>query len=185
MRALRNLASGLLALAALSPVPGLAQDDIPGKKIPSVTMSPVPIATVTRGKSNTVALHFHIGAGFHVNSNKPKSEFLIPTALKLDAPTDIVVGKVTYPPGEDMSFPFDPSEKLSVYSGEFTLAVVVRPLAHVVPGKYMLRGQLKYQACDNAACYPPKQLPVQFEVKVVKGPPQPRKNPRQSPHVHT
>ena len=84
-----------------------------------------------------------------------------------------------------MSFPFDPTEKLSVYSGEFTLAVVVRPLVHVVPGKYMLHGQLKYQACDNAACYPPKQLPVEFEVKVVKGPPAPRKNPRQSPHVHT
>jgi len=185
MRALRNLASGLLALAALSPVPGLAQSDIPGKKIPSLTLSPVPIAAITRGKPGTVNLRFHIGAGFHVNSNKPKSEFLIPTALKLDAPTDIVVGKVTYPPGEDMSFPFDPSEKLSVYSGEFTLAVVVRPLAHVVPGKYMLRGQLKYQACDNAACYPPKQLSLEFEVKVVKGPPPHHKNPRQSPHVHT
>ena len=185
MCTLRKLASGVLVLAAVSAAPGAAQDDIPGKKVPSVTLSTVPMATLTRGKLGTVDLRFHIGSGFHVNSHKPKSEFLIPTALKLDAPTDIVVAKVTYPPGEDMSFPFDPSEKLSVYSGEFTLAVVVRPLAHVVPGKYMLRGQLKYQACDNAACYPPKQLPVEFEVKLVKGPPPHHKNPRQSPHVHT
>src|SRR5439155_762346 len=38
--------------------------------------------------------------------------------------------------------------------------------------------------CDNAACYPPKKLPVEFEVKVVKGPPPHRRNPAQSPHVH-
>ena len=48
----------------------------------------------------------------------------------------------------------------------------------------MIRGELKYQACDNAACYPPKKLPVQFEVKVIKGPPPHRRNPGQSPHVH-
>ncbi len=122
--------------------------------------------------------------GFHVNSNKPNSEFLIPTALKINAPTDIVIGKITYPPGQEASFPFAPDEKLSVYSTEFSVGVIVRPLAGVVPGKYMLHGELKYQACDNAACYPPKKLPVEFEVKVVKGPPPHRRNPAQSPHVH-
>jgi hypothetical protein len=48
----------------------------------------------------------------------------------------------------------------------------------------MLRGNLKYQACDNAACYPPKQLPVEFEVKIAKDVPPPTKNPAQSPHAH-
>ncbi len=158
--------------------------DIPGNKAPSVTMSRAPLTSITRGKPGTVPLRFHINSGFHVNSNTPKSEFLIPTALKLDAPTDIVVGRITYPAGEEMSFPFAPDEKLSVYTGEFPLTVVVRPLASVVPGKYMFHGELKYQACDNAACYPPKKLPVEFEIKVLKGPPPHRKNPRQSPHVH-
>jgi hypothetical protein len=64
--------------------------------------------------------------------------------------------------------------------------VTVRPLASVLPGKYSLRGHLKYQACDNAACYPPRELPVEFEVKVTKaaGAGGGRRNPRQSPHVH-
>lgn len=179
MHGLRKLAVSLAVLTAL----GMAED-LPGRKAPSVTMSPAPVVTVIRGKPGTVDLHFRIGSGFHINSNTPKAEFLIPTALKLDPPTDIVVGKVTYPAGEDTSFPFAPDEKLSVYSGEFTLAVVVRPLASVLPGKYALRGRLKYQACDNAACYPPKQLAIQFEVRVAKAPPPPRKNPAQSPHAH-
>jgi hypothetical protein len=119
-----------------------------------------------------------------VNSNQPKSEFLIPTVLKLSAPTDIVIGRVNYPAGTEMSFAFAPEDKLSVYTGEFPVVVEVRPLAEVIPAKYMIRGELRYQACDKAACYPPKKLPVQFEVKVVKAPPPPRKNPGQSPHVH-
>lgn len=161
----------------------LAQDS-PGKKAPSVTLVPPPVATVVRGKATPVELQFHVASGFHINSNTPSEEYLIPTVLKLDPPTDIVVGRITYPPGEQMSFAFAPDEKLSVYSGDFVLSVSVRPLASVLPSKYEFRGTLKYQACDNAACYPPKRLPVQFEVKVVKGPKPPAKNPAQSPHAH-
>jgi Disulphide bond corrector protein DsbC len=170
---------GIFLIIAL---PLVAQESL-GKKRPSVTMSPAPITTVTRGRANTVNLEFHVSPGFHINSNKPGAEYLIPTTLKLDVPTDIVVGKTTYPPGQEMSFAFAPNEKLSVYSGTFTLAVSVRPLASVLPTKYEFHGSLRYQACDNAACYPPKNLPVKFEVKVVKGtPPKVRKNPPQSPH---
>jgi hypothetical protein len=32
----------------------------------------------------------------------------------------------------------------------------------VVPGKYEMRGVLRYQACDNAACYPPKKFAREF-----------------------
>jgi hypothetical protein len=182
------LLTALMALAQETPgnpplnSPG---ESIPGRKTPSVTMLPVPMVAVTRGKPNTVSLRFHVGAGFHVNSNHPKSEFLIPTALKLSAPTDIVIGRVGYPAGEEMSFAFAPEDRLSVYTGEFPVTVEVRPLAGVLPARYMIHGELRYQACDNSACYPPKKLPVQFEIKVVKAPPPHRKNPGQSPHIHT
>lgn len=160
----------------------VAQDGFQ-KKAPSVSMMPVPTAKVTRGKANIVALTFRVESGFHINSNQPSAEYLIPTALRLDPPTDLMVGKITYPPGEDRSFAFAPSEKLSVYSGEFTVSVSVKPLASVMYGQYEFHGNLRYQACDNAACYPPKNLPVRFEVKVVKPPPPPKKNPAQSPHA--
>lgn len=160
-----------------------AQEEL-AVKAPSVSQLPAGVTNVVGGKPGTVELHFRVPRGYHINSNTPKSEFLIPTALKLDAPTDIVVGRISYPPGRDMAFPFSPNEKLNVYTGDFALQVVVRPLHNVIPGKYMFHGELKYQACDNAACYPPKKLPVQFEVKVAKAPPPRRANPAQSPHVH-
>jgi hypothetical protein len=179
---LSTLTKTILVVSLLTGL--LCAQEPPERKVPSVTMSPLPLTKVTRGKPNTVDLRFHVSSGFHINSNKPSAEYLIPTVLKLDAPTDIVLGRITYPDGQQTSFAFAPDEKLSVYSGEFDLAVMIRPLASVLPGDYEFHGQLKYQACDNAACYPPKQLPVRFAVKVVKAPPAPQKNPAQSPHIH-
>ena len=153
-------------------------------KAPSVSFAPVGTVTAARAAQTAVNLNFRVASGFHINSNTPKSEFLIPTALKMDLPTDIVLGKIQYPAGKDLSFPFSPDEKLNVYSGDFTIAVAVHPLHSVTPGKYVMRGVLRYQACDNAQCFPPKTLPVSFDVKVIKEPPAPRHNPAQSPHVH-
>lgn len=178
-----RVALGAILLLVPLFVPLLAQDTL-GRKSPSVTLVPPAVADVAKGKANAVKLEFQISPGFHINSNKPSAEYMIPTVLRLDAPTEFAVGKIVYPAGEEMSFPFAPNEKLSVYSGKFTLAVMVRPLSSVLPGKYEFRGQMRYQACDNAACYPPKQLPVQFEVKVVKAPRPAAKNPPQSPNVH-
>jgi len=153
-------------------------------KAPSVAFASVPLVTAPRTVQTMVNLNFRVASGFHINSNTPKSEFLIPTNLKMDLPTDIVLGRIQYPAGKDLSFPFSPDEALNVYSGDFTIAVAVHPLRSVVPGKYIMHGVLRFQACDNAQCFPPKTLPVSFEVKVVKEPAGPRHNPAQSPHVH-
>ena len=153
-------------------------------KVPSVTMAPVPLVNAPRAAQTLVNLNFRVGSDFHINSNMPKSEFLIPTTLSMDVPTDIVLGKVSYPPGKDLSFPFSPDETLNVYSGDFTITVAVHPLHSVVPGKYTMHGTLRFQACDNAQCFPPKTLPVSFEVKVVKEAATGHHNPAQSPHVH-
>ncbi len=153
-------------------------------KAPSITFAPVPLVTATRAEPTKVELNFRVASGFHVNSNTPKSDFLIPTALKMDLPTDIILGKIEYPAGKDLTFPFSPDESLNVYSGDFTITLAVHPLKSVVPGKYVMHGVLRYQACDNAQCFPPKTLPVSFDVKVVKEKPAPTHNPAQSPHVH-
>jgi Disulphide bond corrector protein DsbC len=177
---LRMPNSKLICLLVLLAGTAVAQSG----KAPSVSFAPVALVTAPRAAQTMVDLNFRVASGFHINSNLPKSEFLIPTALKMDLPTDIILGKIDYPEGKDLSFPFSPDEKLSVYSGDFTVTVAVHPLHAVVPGKYVMHGVLRYQACDNAQCFPPKALPVSFEVKVVKEPPTHHANPAQSPHVH-
>ncbi|PYV49322.1 MAG: hypothetical protein DMG94_01240 [Acidobacteria bacterium] len=176
---------GLLVAAVLGAALGVLAQESPGNQRPSVIMQPTEIIPISRGHSGTVELMFRVPSGFHINSNLPHQEYLKKTELKLDAPTDILVRKVRYPDGEDRSFPFAPDEKINVYSGDFTITVEVRPLKTVLPTKYAVHGYLNYQACDNAACYPPRKLPVTFEVRVTKSASENKhRNTPQSPHVH-
>jgi hypothetical protein len=179
MTKLRIVFAGVVALAVWS----AAQEEF-GPKGPVVKAAPVPVVTATQGQPATVSISFNVAGGYHINSNHPNSEYLIPTALKVEATTDIVVGKILYPAGQDQSFAFAPDEKLNVYTGDFKVDVVVHPLHTVAPGKYVMRGSLKYQACDNSACYPPKNLPVTFDVKIAKAAQARAPNPAQSPHAH-
>jgi len=173
-----------VAVALLAAGSFLSFGQTPGQKAPWVTVAPIPVLTVTQGQQGSVNVQFRVAPGFHINSNMPKSQFLIPTALKMDPPTDIAIGRVSYPDGKDMSFPFAADEPLNVYTGDFAVELAVHPLHTVVPGKYAMHGQLKYQACDNAACYPPRTVPVEFQVHVLKAPRKGGHNPPQSPHAH-
>jgi thiol:disulfide interchange protein len=111
---------------------------------------------VPAGKHAALELRFHMLPGYHVNSHTPKSELLIATALTLQPATGVQTGPIEYPAGQSYSFSFDRSEKLDVYAGDFTLKLPVLATA----GQHTVDGSLKYQACDNASCYPPRTLPV-------------------------
>ena len=145
---------------------GLSFSQEPGEKVPSVTMAPVGKVQVRAGSTVNVELAFRIGSEFHINSNHPRSELLIPTALKLNAADPVSVAGLKYPAGQDVSFPFAPTEKLSVYSGDFTITAVVKAQAKAANGNYPVTGELRFQACDRSACYPPRSIPVKFEVTV-------------------
>ena len=114
---------------------------------------------VDAGKPQVVELRFHVDPGFHINSHTPKDELLIPTVLKLDAASVKVVSQ-EYPQGSLFRLTVGDGETLDVYQGEFRVKLRV-----VVPrGVSTLSGSLHYQACDNAACFPPRNLPVNVAV---------------------
>jgi hypothetical protein len=140
----------------------------PGEKQPSVIVAPVGNVQLRAGGSTDLALDFRIDPDFHINSNKPRADYLIPTLLKLNPSAPVTIAEVKYPAGEDMSFAFSPNEKLSVYSGDFAINTVLRAPAGAAPGTYPVKGELRFQACDRSACYPPRSIPVQFQVTVVK-----------------
>jgi Thiol:disulfide interchange protein DsbD, N-terminal len=138
----------------------------PGTVQPSVQMAPVEEVHLRPGQTAKVLLDFRVDANFHINSNKPKSNLLIPTSLQLVAPKPLEIAAIQYPPGEDQTFPFSPNEKLSVYSGDFELVALLKAPSSATASRYHVAGELSYQACDRNACYPPKKMPVEFDVRV-------------------
>ena len=112
------------------------------------------------GKADVVDLHFKVVDGFHINSHTPKEKSLIRTELMVAEPQGIKIADVDFPPGQDYAFAFNPSEKLSVYTGEFVLHAHITATA----GEHLVQGALRYQACDSNSCYPPKKIPVVIDV---------------------
>lgn len=158
----------ILAMFAAVLAASAADFQYRGSDIQYVAAAPVAQVKTTAGARTPVVLKFRVLEGYHVNSNKPRSELLIPTKLKLTPPPGISVTDVRYPAGKDFSLSFSPAEVLSVYSGDFVIEAAVKPLASAPAGAYRVSGELAYQACSDRACFPPKKLPVGFEVSVVK-----------------
>jgi hypothetical protein len=116
--------------------------------------------TVPAGKATTVTLHFRIAPGLHINSHAPKDDELIPTTLSIPEGSGVRLEGAVYPPGTDFTLPLDPKTKLSVYSGEFTIQARIV----ATPGDHLVESRLRYQACDNHACMPPRTMTAAFDV---------------------
>lgn len=116
--------------------------------------------SVPAGKPAEVALHFRIASGLHINSHHPKDSFLIPTNLSIPEASGVRLENASYPPGGDYALPADPGTRLSVYSGEFTIQ------ARIVsqPGDHLVEAKLRYQACDQNACMPPRTITAAIDV---------------------
>jgi hypothetical protein len=177
-------ATAILACLVGGPIAGQESGATPQGRT-FVEFQPLDTVSLTRGVTTPVQFTFHVKSGYHINSSKPLTEELIPSSIGFTPPPDLVIGKVQYPAGQLTSFPFDPTQKLSVYSGDVIIKAVIITQRNAAPGTYTVHGEFKYQACDNNACYPPKKLPVQFDVKVGKATPTARRRGnRQSPNIH-
>ncbi len=141
----------------MAPLGQVGSLDAPAPKPKSYVVYAAEQQVIAAGKKSVLELHFRVVDGFHVNSHTPKSELLIPTQIVLQPAAGVKADAVEYPAGTSYSFSFDPTEKLDVYSGAFTVKLPVVAEA----GSHTIAGTLRYQACDHAACYPPKSLPVE------------------------
>jgi hypothetical protein len=131
-----------------------------GAKVEAVAYLYPEQVTLPAGKASTVELHFRVGPGLHINSHDPKDKFLIPTAFWVPDGAGVRLVSADYPAGADFALPADPTMKLSVFTGEF--AIQARMVASA--GDHLMEAKLRYQACDEAQCMPPKTITVPIDV---------------------
>jgi len=122
------------------------------------------VIAARRGAEVEAPLRFTIRPGFHVNSSQPAEEYLIPTALSW-TPGPLTAKGVTYPKARAVKYDF--SEKpLLVYSGTITVSSRFAVARDAAPGAAKLTGKLRYQACNDKACFPPKTIEVSVPVTI-------------------
>lgn len=119
---------------------------------------------VPRGGELTGSLKLQLQPGYHVNSNSPNEEYLIPMRLTWDS-TAVETVSVQYP--KPITEKSDFSEKpLSVFTGDFEILTKFRRAPKASPGPGFLHGKLRYQACNDKMCLPPKTLEVKVPLLV-------------------
>ena len=95
--------------------------------------------------------------GWHVNSNRPLSDDLIPTVLSAaSGPGAWALEDVRYPRAETVRLSFQ-DEPLAVYQGEVRLSARVTPGGDEGPAS-VVSVRLKIQACDDRVCLRPEEL---------------------------
>jgi hypothetical protein len=105
--------------------------------------------------------------GYHVNSNKPSDEYLIPLQLTWSKGVLEPAG-VVYPKARLEKYQFSPDKPLSVFSGSFELIAKFTVPATAVAGPAAMSGKLRYQACNNTMCLAPKNMDVAIQLDIVK-----------------
>lgn len=103
-----------------------------------------------------------IDPGFHIQSDHPKLDYLIPTTLQIEPAGGISLSKVAWPAAKDYKFSFSP-DPLSVFEGSFAVPVT---LATGAAGEHALHGSFRYQACNDQLCRPPVTVPFTLTVDV-------------------
>ena len=147
---LRTLACGL-CLASFC----LAQES-------KLIVSPADPVHIKPGATATATLKVTTLPGFHVNSDKPKDEFLIPLKLTWsDGPLEVKA--VTYPTPETIKVGKD---VLSVFTGSFNIATEFKAPQSASRGTSAMAGKLRYQACNNQMCFRQSTVDVRVPVEI-------------------
>lgn len=115
--------------------------------------------TVQAGKSGWIELRFHVAPGFHINSHMPGDETLIPTDLRLETSPAGRLLRTEFPAGTPYHLEIGQGETLSTYGKDFAVRLQLKVAEK---GQTTLSGTLHYQACDNASCFPARDLPVRL-----------------------
>lgn len=117
-----------------------------------------------RGATEQTKIAVSVPAGFHVNSNTPSDTYLIPLRLTW-APGALEPGDVQFPKPQLEKYEFS-DKPLSVFTGNFDLVAKFKAAADAPAGPGILVGKLRYQACNDHACFPPKSIEVRLSYTI-------------------
>jgi len=118
-----------------------------------------------RGTAVEAKIAVSVQPNFHVNSNTPSDAYLIPLKLTWTPGGVLEPGPVVFPKPQMEKYEFS-DKPLSVFTGDFNLTAKFTVPAGASQGPGIMVGKLRYQACNNNSCFPPKTLEVRVPYSV-------------------
>ena len=137
-----------------------------------------PDGPLKAGQQSVITVELSVAKPYHIQSDRPLEEYLIPTALELEPIPWVAFGRVVFPPASVKKLPMSDSP-MALFEGTVQVAVEVTPDAGIGQKNIVLKGVVRYQACDDTACLPPAKKPFSVALSF-DGPIQPS-SPRSVP----
>ncbi len=160
----------LAALDAFSAPPrdetAAAAVSLPASEQPPVTLTTEKTGPLRLKPGTTAEAVFllRIAPGYHVNSNKPTDEYLIPTTAAISSDLPAAVGPAAYPASS--SWQAMNGDALSVYQGEARFIIPIAISADATHGSYHLALTVRYQPCSEDTCLAPQEQTATLDVVV-------------------
>ena len=120
---------------------------------------------VKKGRVTRATVVMDIPAGLHVQSSKPLDKFLVATKLDVEVPSGIKVGPISYPRALMRKLKFSKG-MVAVYEGRAVVRFNVTVPANYSGSSGEIKGKLRFQACNDEACFPPVTREVKMWLNV-------------------
>ncbi len=121
---------------------------------------------IVQGEELKIAIILEIKPTLHINSNKPLSEFFIPTEITFDPVMNISFGQPIFPAPELKSFAFS-EDKVSIYEGTVVVIVPVSTSPNLALKTHTITGKVAYQGCNDTVCFAPGEKSFELVIDVV------------------
>src|SRR6185436_7473462 len=148
------LLGGVLSAQAARTRPGVAELAVMPAALP-----------VQPGGSARAAISVRLPEGFHMNSDKPRDENLIPITVSMEAVPAVAGATTAFPEAIDLKQEGSP-DPLRVFEREFAIGVQINVAADAAAGAHKLPLRVRYQACDEKQCYLPITAPLELNLSV-------------------
>lgn len=118
-----------------------------------------------KGRVARASVVMDIPSGLHVQSSKPLDKFLVGTKLDVETPSGMKVGPISYPRALMRKLKFSKG-MVAVYEGKAVIRFNVTVPANYSSGSGDIKGKLRFQACNDDACFPPVTREVKMWLNV-------------------
>ena len=159
------VAAALVAFSSLLPVTAAPAAQLMREEHANLTEAAVAATPLVRGQTVRAAVALEVEAALHVNANPPTFDYLIPVTLEIEGPAGVSLAGTFYPDAEQVEFPYA-DEPLAVYEGTVIIGMELVIAADAPLGSQHLELSVRYQACNDRACFAPTKATLTLPVTV-------------------
>lgn len=132
-----------------------------------VTLSPFELVKLHPGETVILSVKFKVDPGMHVQANPASRPQLKATVVALTKEDGVQVGAPAYPASKPFRMKGASSE-IAIFDGDVEIKMPLTATPKAKAGKRKLKGELRYQACEESSCFFPMKLPLEVPVVVLE-----------------